>query len=195
MSARELLAHVLAEARETLNLSPEQVGKAVRVSGRTVRRLEDAEHEARPRTSTLGLICSFYGLDTSFITELAEWERGDGALESWLVSRAGGCAGEFDRSEEGVRQLALMLARGGGVREGHEPELALSGAMLSYSGGKTHAFALAGARQLRLALGDDASEYEELLESFARLDRRRRRLLLSLASEMLRAREAERGAG
>ena len=80
-SARGLLSFVFTEARETLERSPEQVGRTLGMSGRTVRRLEDPEDEQRPRRATLHALAEFYGLDAGFMTTLAsvEWENYEGA--------------------------------------------------------------------------------------------------------------------
>ena len=166
-TARSLLAFVFAEARETLERSPEQVGSSLGMSGRTIRRLESADDEQRPRRATLQTLASFYGLDARFVTELGDWEALGGAE---LSERLCELVGEEREPEDelALRTLALRLARGAGARA------AASGVM-------------------QLAPGmPGAEDVPTLVEAFSRLDRRRQRLALTLLDELVAAREHER---
>lgn len=192
-TARSLLSYVLYEAREMLARSPEQVGAAVGVSGRTIRRLEDPNNGAQPRHTTLGAVATFYGLDPQFIAELADGEEGEEATLRWLREQAGARAEEFaDRPDE-ARQLALLLSRGA-PRGSGASDPAETAVMAGFGSGKSHMLALVTSRmQTSLSgSGDDFAEVGELVEAFLGLDRRRRRLALALLGDLRAARDAER---
>lgn len=194
-TARDLLSYVLGEARETLDRSPEQVGAAVGMAGRTIRRLEDAQYHAQPRQTTLTTLASFYGLDAQFITELANWEGSEESLLRWMRGQVGSRAQEVEGGSDEARQLALLLSRGAGRGNGanEASEVAVSG---NLGVAKSHLWSLvshrSGGGALLAGLDEDADDLGDLVDSFVRLDRRRRRLVLSLVDELRRAREAER---
>ena len=168
-SARGLLSFVFTEARETLERSPEQVGRTLGMSGRTVRRLEDPDDEQRPRRTTLRSLAEFYGLDAGFMTTLAsvEWENYKAAE---LAQRLAQLAGD-DREPEDTEQLlalALRLARGSGARV-HSSEL------------------------MALAPGvPGVEDVPRLVDLFVSLDRRRQQLALTLLNELAAARDRDR---
>ena len=179
LSSRDLLSYVLFEAREMLDRSPEQVGAAVGVSGRTIRRWENPDHTAQPRQTTLSAVASFYGLDAQFISELAAWEGSAEATLRWLRERAGQSGDEFAGRSDEAQQLAMQLARGTSRR------VVVGG----FGSGKTQAYL----QQVASLAGDeDEAELSGLVEAFLRLDRRRRRLAMMLVQELQAAREAER---
>lgn len=104
----QALAYVLREGRLLLGESPEQVGGSINISGRTIRRLEDAVNP-RPRDLTLTTLASYYNLDAEFIRWLARLDTAGTELETRLLHRAE-LAGL--RPEDGEPlPLALMLAR------------------------------------------------------------------------------------
>src|SRR4051812_25488560 len=83
VTAKDLLGHVLREARETIDRSPEQVAQVAGTSGRTIRRLEEGQYDSRPRAVTLDALSTFYGLRSGFVRELADWgeARDDDVLQ------------------------------------------------------------------------------------------------------------------
>lgn len=157
ITARSLLAYVFAQAREMLDRSPEQVGGALGISGRTVRRLESADDEQRPRRSTLQTLAGYYGLDIGFVSSLAEWQGLQGAD---LAERLGELSDD-EVSLDGVamRAAALRLARGGSTR----------------------GMAVGGQLPPGLANSED---WTAMVEAFLSLNARQRRLLISLAQEL-----------
>jgi hypothetical protein len=189
VSPRALLSYVLCEARNLLDRSPEQVGAAIGMSGRTIRRLEDPEYIAQPRRTTLTTVAAFYGLDAQFVAELADWEDGEDALLAWMREQAGFRGQEFSGRSDEARQLAMLLARGPGRGNGEVPAL-------GFGSGKTHAWAAVVHRlkglELRSGHDEETDELVGLLGAFLSLDRRRRRLALALMEELRAAREAER---
>jgi len=194
-TARELLSYVLTEARDVLDRSPEEVGATVGVSGRTIRRLEDPGHDAQPRKTTLSTLASFYGLDAQFIFELAEWEGGEDALLDWLREQLGPDPGvEFLDLPDEARRLALVRSRGTGRAGAPENKV-----FVSHKGPGSSNAALSqllhyrdSALLLSIARESELEELAELMDGFLQLDRRRRRLALSLVEELRAAREAER---
>lgn len=157
ITARSLLAYVFAQAREMLDRSPEQVGGALGMSGRTVRRLESADDKQRPRRSTLQTLASYYGLDVGFVSALAEWEGLQGAE---LAARLDELS-EIEVPPDGaaMRAVALRLARGGSAR------------------------GMAAGGQLPLGLAN-SEDWAAMVEVFLSLNTRRRRLLVSLGQEL-----------
>src|SRR4051794_37568430 len=119
MTARQLLGAVLREARETVDRSPEQVGSAAGVSGRTIRRLEEPEPDTtRPRRVTLEALASFYGLRTSFVRQLAEWGDAAGEPLAELLRDAAAAAlgaevveGYATGDDDELTTLAMRMAR------------------------------------------------------------------------------------
>ena len=195
-TARELLGLVLREARETVERSPEQVGAAVGVSGRTIRRLEDASPEMkRPRGVTLDALASFYGLRVPFVRALSEWGDASGpaliALLRQTADETLGGAVEMTGQADEMEALVLLMARrsaprpdgGPGESMSHEPARRL---FASFTHGATSWAALE-----RSGESDDAVR---LLEDFLALDRRRQRMLRDLAGDLRAARERERAA-
>lgn len=195
-TARELLGLVLREARETLERSPEQVGAAAGMSGRTIRRLEDASPEMkRPRGVTLDALASFYGLRVPFVRALSVWgDASGGELVALLRQTADETLGdsvELTGQPEELEALALRMARRSAPRpdgapgeaESHEPARRM---FLSFTHGAASWAALE-----RSGESDDAVG---LLEDFLALDRRRQRMLRELAGDLRVARERERAA-
>jgi hypothetical protein len=72
MSSLVALGQVLAEARAVLGRSPEQIGSATGLAGRTIRRLEDGLIR-RPHTTTLEALAAFYALDAEVLHQLVAW--------------------------------------------------------------------------------------------------------------------------
>lgn len=190
MTARALLAWVLAEARYTLDRSPEQIASAVGISGRTIRRLEDPHEARRPRASTLRPLASFYGLDPRFIEELNEWgdlagaDLGAAVRERTAEMFEDGDAEEVAAAPDELRMLALRAARG--RRSGRTTS--------------TRAEALFGLQVAELLetlarslAADERGGFIELLDGFNTLDRRRRRLLVAVLHELGAARQFEAG--
>jgi hypothetical protein len=104
----ELLARVAREGRYLTSESPEQVGNAVGVSGRTVRRIEDPDMERRPRRLTVETLCQYYALDSELLVMLAKSQLEPDALDRLIRERAeaAGLA-----SGGPLPQVALALAR------------------------------------------------------------------------------------
>ena len=162
-----MLAFVFAEARETLERSPEQVGSALGMSGRTVRRLESADDEQRPRRATLQSLASFYGLDARFVMTLSDWDTLAGGELAQRLAEQADTEREPD-DDDALRGLALRLARGAGVRAHARNLVALAPGM------------------------PGAEDVPALVDAFCSLDRRRQRLALTLLDELVAARERER---
>lgn len=112
---------MLAEARALLGRSPEQVGAATGLSGRTIRRLEDGLIR-RPHTTTLETLADFYALDARVLHRLLGWAEldGDGLLRE--LRRLD----ETAPAEFSSVQLAMRAARRGvdegRAGEGHHPD-------------------------------------------------------------------------
>jgi transcriptional regulator with XRE-family HTH domain len=106
------LGHVLRSSRDLLGRSPEQVGMAIGISGRTLRRLEIGAVR-RPRLLTLESLAGYYALDPSVLSYLVEWADLD---EEELLARLT----ELDESElaagETLESVAMRLGRRGGGR-------------------------------------------------------------------------------
>jgi transcriptional regulator with XRE-family HTH domain len=102
-----VLAHIAREGRLFLGESPEQVGGSIGVSGRTIRRLEEAA-SSRPRDITLRTLATYYGMNPDFFRWVARQAATGDGLEERLRHRA---------ELAGLQQvddplaLALMLAR------------------------------------------------------------------------------------
>ncbi len=130
MTARALLAWVLAEARYTLDRSPEQIASLVGLSARTIRRLEDPHEARQPRPATLRPLATFYGLDSRFIEELNDWGDLEGAeLGAAVRERTSdlledGDAEELVGAPDELRMLALRAARGRGAGTTTSPRTA-----------------------------------------------------------------------
>ena len=103
-----VLGRVLAEARALIGRSPEQVGEATHLSGRTIRRLERGQI-ARPHRSTLAALAHFYALDATLLQQLVAWVQFDPAslLEALRHLDEGAPA------EMGAVELAMRAARRG----------------------------------------------------------------------------------
>jgi transcriptional regulator with XRE-family HTH domain len=71
-SALRVLGQILAQARALVGRSPEQVGAATGLSGKTIRRLE-AGLIIRPHTTTLEALANFYALDADVLHQLVLW--------------------------------------------------------------------------------------------------------------------------
>lgn len=186
---------MLREGRVTLDRSPEAVGKVVGISGRTIRRLEEAAPEAaRPRPVTLDTLANFYGMRGRFLRQLGSWgELAPPDLTERLHDAARGFGVEPpDTSDPGAELLALATAlarRPPPARPGQSD----ADAHAARRRGQLLAFLGAGAS----SAGDMPAEREaalELLATFAQLDRRRQRLLLELARELRGAREPKASA-
>jgi transcriptional regulator with XRE-family HTH domain len=106
-TSRGALAYIFTQARLLAGGSPEQVGGAIGIAGRTVRRLEGAEI-ARPREITLSVLARYYGLNVDFIRWLAHQQVDGEELEDAIRRRAE--ASEVIASNDS-RATALMLAR------------------------------------------------------------------------------------
>lgn len=174
-TARTLLTFVFAQARETLERSPEQVGSALGMSGRTVRRLENPDDEQRPRRATLQALAGFYGLDARFLTTLGEWDALAGRELAEHVAELAGADTEPPDPDDpegaaALRGLVLRLARGAGVRA--QP-------------GETW--------QLPAGV-PGAEDVPALVDMFVTLDRGRQRLAMQLLADLRRARDADRPA-
>lgn len=166
-TARTLLAFVFAEARDTLELSPEQVAGALGMSGRTVRRLESSEGKQRPRRATLQTLASFYGLDSRFVRALGDWDVLEGPELGQRLAELRDDDRDPEEPEE-LRALALRLARGAGTRVQAGEVVALAPGL------------------------PGAADVPRLVDAFVRLDRRRQRLALALLDELVSARERDR---
>jgi hypothetical protein len=172
-----------------LDLSPEHVAAAVGLSPRTVRRLEDPREQRRPRMTTLRPLASFYGLEQTFIQELASWHALEGsALRSALRERTADLFDETEATElagapDELRLLALRAARRPAPR---------SGAQLGADASRT-ALVMSLERARRLLPMDEQDGLGRLLDCFGQLDRRRRQTLLGLVTDMRGARERELG--
>jgi transcriptional regulator with XRE-family HTH domain len=90
-----------------LGESPEQVGGAIGVSGRTIRRLEEAASD-RPRDITLRTLASYYGMSPDFFRWIVREPATGDDLEERLRHRAE-LAGL--QPVDDPMELALMLAR------------------------------------------------------------------------------------
>jgi len=190
MTARALLAWVLAEARYNLDRSPEQIASLVGLSGRTIRRLEDPHEARRPRAATLRPLASFYGLDPRFIEQLNDWGDLDGAeLGAAVRHRTADLLEDSDAEElaaapDELRMLALRAARGRG------PGRTTSTRTDEILGPQVVQLLERLARSLA---ADEHSDLIQLLDGFAALDRRRRRLLVALLQDLGAARTLEIG--
>src|SRR5262245_47002803 len=71
-SSIAVLGQVLAEARRLLGRSPEQVGEATGLAGRTIRRLESGL-VLRPHRTTLEALADIYALDPHVLRQLVSW--------------------------------------------------------------------------------------------------------------------------
>jgi transcriptional regulator with XRE-family HTH domain len=190
MTARALLAWVLAEARYTLDRSPEQIASLVGLSGRTIRRLEDPHERRRPRAATLRPLATFYGLDPRFIEELNDWGDLEGAeLGATVRERTSDLLEEGDTDElvgapDELRMLAVRAARG-------------RGAATTTSPGTAEIFGPQVAplleRLARSLAADEHADFIRLLDGFNELGRRRRRTLVALVEDLRAARKLEAG--
>jgi hypothetical protein len=90
-----------------LGESPEQVGRSIGVSGKTIRRLEAAE-SGRPRDITLAVLAGYYGMNPDFFRWIVRERATGGDLEERLRHRAE-LAGL--QPVDKPKDLALMLAR------------------------------------------------------------------------------------
>jgi hypothetical protein len=183
-TACELLGAVLFEGRAALDRrSPEAVGQLIGISGRTIRRLEAGLPQANgPRTTTLEALANFFGMRGRFLAELASWgDLGGEQLEARLHQRAREAGVSPPSDIEPGRELvalATALARREtrplgelGMQDGDAQQRA-----------RLLAFLTAPRRD-----GTQTLERElalDLLAGFARLDRRRQRLLVELAREL-----------
>jgi transcriptional regulator with XRE-family HTH domain len=182
ITGRGLLGAVLKSARETVDRSPEQVGNATGISGRTVRRLEEGAQTAmRPRPVTLDALAGFYGLRAKALNDLAELSDCTGQA---LVER--------------VRDLAEQTLGADAVRDasGDEDEVfVLAMRMARQLPARTEAsaepFAMRLTRWAGIEQAADAEMVGELLEDLLVLDRRRLRLAADLVAELRAAREQE----
>lgn len=102
-----VLGHVAREGRLFLGESPEQVGGSIGVSGRTIRRLEEAA-SGRPRDITLRTLASYYGMSPDFFRWVVRESVTGEELEERLRHRAE-LAGL--QPVDDPMALALMLAR------------------------------------------------------------------------------------
>lgn len=124
-ASHELLSYVLREGRFLTGETPEQVGDALDLSGRTIRRLEDSSVRS-PRAMTLEALAGYYALNASFLRWLADLDA-DGAsvrdaLKEW--------AAEVDVEATAENpQLAMLLARTG-VGRRRPRDLAVEGSEL-----------------------------------------------------------------
>jgi transcriptional regulator with XRE-family HTH domain len=103
----DVLGHVVREGRMFLGESPEQVGGAIGVSGRTIRRLEEAASN-RPRDITLRTLASYYGMSPDFFRWIVRENASGDELVERLRHRAE-LAGL--QQVDDTMELALMLAR------------------------------------------------------------------------------------
>lgn len=116
------LGQVLAEARALIGRSPEQVGEATGLSGRTIRRLE-AGLIRRPHTTTLEALAEFYALDAEVLHQLVAWSP----LEPEALLAALQHLDNMAPPDVSAVQLAMRAARRGfddghGGAGGHHPD-------------------------------------------------------------------------
>jgi hypothetical protein len=108
MEPLELLARVVREGRYLTTESPEQVGAAVGLSGRTVRRIEDVKMDRRPRRLTIETLAHYYSLDAELLMMLTNSKLSAEALDAEVRRRAE----QVGLSSAGpLPQVALRLAR------------------------------------------------------------------------------------
>jgi transcriptional regulator with XRE-family HTH domain len=108
MTAVELLAAVLRDARCLMGESPEQAAAALGVAGRTIRRLEAAK-VARPRDLTLDALGQYYNLDAGTLKWLAACELAGRDLDE-RVREGAADAGVAGRGELPAVALAWVRA-------------------------------------------------------------------------------------
>lgn len=108
VTGRALLAAVLREGRFLTGESPEQVGAAVGISGRTIRRLERGDLRSGPREITLEALAAYYAFDSSVLKWLASTAHVGEALSAAVADRADASGiSSAGRTDE----IALRLAR------------------------------------------------------------------------------------
>lgn len=110
------LGRVLREARSLLGRSPEQVGRATSLTGRTIRRLEAAETH-RPHASTLEALAAFYALDSGVLHQLVAWSP----LDQRAVIAQLALLDESAPDDFTVEQRAMRLARRGVAEKSAPP--------------------------------------------------------------------------
>jgi transcriptional regulator with XRE-family HTH domain len=122
---RALLATVLREGRILRGESPEQVGAAVGISGRTVRRLERNELRSSPRELTLDALASYYAFDASVLKWLASTPQVGDALSLAVADRADalGLSGAGRAEEVALRLARALPARGPSSPPEHPEEV------------------------------------------------------------------------
>jgi hypothetical protein len=108
MRSLELLAHVAREGRYLTGESPEQVGEAAGVAGRTIRRIEDPRLDRCPRRLTLETLAHYYSLDATLLVWLSGCGLDGDALEREVRGRATRAGVD---SASTLARVALALAR------------------------------------------------------------------------------------
>jgi transcriptional regulator with XRE-family HTH domain len=162
-----LLGQVLAQARADLGRSPEQIGAAIPITGRTIRRIEAGA--GPPRAVTLETLAEYYALNAPFLRRLAaQSDRSQDLLEAELRAEAATVLGGLPPLEEpgGVLVLAMRLAR-----QGQTPD--------------------------RMAIARHHAREDEVaavVHDFVRLDRPRRELVRAVIRDLVVARRQEQGA-
>lgn len=166
LPARRLLGLVLHQARLDLDQSPEQIGKAIGISGRTIRRLEEGTGTKPPRAITLEALAEHYGLNVSFLMRLAkQGDRNEDLLEADLRAEAASLPSNRAPLEQpvGLLDLAIQLAHQRQAADRIPPS--------------------------RHGAGED--EVTAVVRDFVRLDRSRRQLVSALVRDLLAARRQE----
>jgi transcriptional regulator with XRE-family HTH domain len=108
VTGRALLAAILREGRFLTGESPEQVGTAVGIAGRTIRRLERGDLRSGPREITLEALAAYYAFDSSVLKWLASTAHVGDALLAAVTDRADASGiSSAGRADE----IALRLAR------------------------------------------------------------------------------------
>lgn len=122
-----MLAAVLREGRFLTGESPEQVGTAVGISGRTIRRLERGDLRSGPREITLEALAAYYAFDSSVLKWLASTAQVGDALSAAVADRADalGISGAGHAHEIALRLARVLPAKVVANQPEHEDEAEL----------------------------------------------------------------------